>query len=88
LAPFASALRYFWHVISIFEGRGKAAEYMRGEGGPLRLAAMVLRAHFDLIRELPRLWRQRRSIQGGTHPPDMANLLSSHLISLREVARL
>jgi GT2 family glycosyltransferase len=88
LTPFAALLRYFWHAISILEGRGKAAEYTRGEGGPLRLAAIVLRAHLDLFREFPRLWRERRAIQRSGNSSAMASLLSSHLISLREVARL
>ncbi len=51
LAPFASALRYFWHVISIFEGRGKAAEYIARRGRP---AAVGCHGSSRSLRPLPR----------------------------------
>lgn len=88
LAPFSSLVRYFWHLVSILEGRGKAAEYAREEGGALSLAWIVARAHLDALLNLQRLWRQRRRIQAGPGSGRrMAKVLRQHRISLREVAR-
>lgn len=88
-APFASLLRYYWHAVSILQGKGKAAEYVGAGGGALAILRIVLGAHFDLLRNLPALWRQRRRIQSGAPgAPGMADLLARHQIGLREVARL
>jgi GT2 family glycosyltransferase len=89
MAPLASIGRYFWHAVSLLEGKGKAAEYVGGGGGALSLLRIVFGAHLDLLRNLPELWRQRRAIQSGAPgAPGMAALLARHRIGLREVARL
>jgi GT2 family glycosyltransferase len=89
MVPLASLVRYFWHMVSIFEGRGKAAEYADGGGGALNLVWMVVRAHLDLLMSLPGLWVSRRRIQRKPESgPRMKTLLLRHRIALREVARL
>lgn len=87
-SPAWTAWRYFWHAALMFGGKGKAAEYREGGGSGLRLAGVVLRAHADLVRNLPRLLGERREIRrrsrlrGG----EMRRVLRRHGISAREVA--
>jgi len=87
-APFASVERYFWHLISLVEGRGKAAEF-RGAGYPaLLLPFLVLWAHASALVKLPRLLSERRRIRGTARitPREFRALLALHSISVRQVA--
>jgi GT2 family glycosyltransferase len=87
--PAASLIRYFWHAVSMLDGRGKAAEYARSGGGVFSLMAMVIRAHFDLALNWSGLWRERRRIQRvRVSSAEMGRILGRSLIGLREVARL
>jgi GT2 family glycosyltransferase len=89
-APFAALARYFWHAVSILEGRGKAAEF-RGEGqSALLLPWLVARAHLAAAWHLPRLLRERSRIFRSRRisPAEFARLLRRHPISVREVAAL
>ncbi len=61
-SPFWAAARYFWHVVDLFSGHGKASEFRRREGSVWRLPWLVLKAHADLIRHLPSLLEHRRAI--------------------------
>ena len=90
IAPFAAAGRYFWHLVSLFEGRGKAAEFL-GEGSPaLLLPFLVLRAHAAALVRLPRLLAQRRRIRSTARitAREFRALLAAHSISVRQVAAL
>lgn len=90
LAPLAAVLRYFWHVVSIFAGQGKAAEF-RGQGqSSLLLPWLVLRAHLAALWNLPTLLRRRREILRSRRisPAEFARLLLRHAISVRKVAAL
>jgi GT2 family glycosyltransferase len=89
-APFAALARYFWHAVSILQGRGKAAEF-RSEGHSAALLPfLVLRAHVAALWRLPRLLRQRRKIFRSRRitSPQFTQLLHRHSISAREVAEL
>ena len=89
-APFASLARYFWHVVFMMQGRGKAAEF-RKEGQPAAmLPFLVLRAHAAAAWRLPRLLRERRRIVRlrRISPRAFAEKLRSHAITLRQVAAL
>lgn len=57
-----AAARYFWHVLDLLTGHGKAAEFRRQQGGAWRLPWLVVRAHVHLAISLPQLLRQRREI--------------------------
>jgi hypothetical protein len=87
-SPVWTAWRYFWHAALMLGGSGKAAEYREGGGSGLGLAWVVLKAHADLVRNLPALIRQRREIRrrskvsGG----EMRRTLRRYGISAREVA--
>jgi GT2 family glycosyltransferase len=77
-APFASAVRYFWHLAGLYTGRGKAAEFAASGQPAGKLVWYVMKAHLALLPALPRLLRQRA--------PVPASLLRRFAVSLREVA--
>lgn len=89
-APCAAAARYFWHAVSLFAGRGKAAEF-RSEGQSAALLPfLVLRAHLAALARLPRLLGERREIfrKRRISSRQFAELLRRHAIPVREVASL
>jgi GT2 family glycosyltransferase len=89
-SPFAALARYFWHLISLVERRGKAAEFLRaGQSGAL-LPFLVLRAHVSALVRLPRLLRERRRIFHSRRitPHEFEKVLARHSISVRQVAAL
>lgn len=87
-SPLWTAWRYFWHAALMFGGKGKAAEFRDGGGSGWKLAMVVLRAHADLVKGLPRLLRQRREIRRRSRVKagGMAGVLRRFSISAREVA--
>jgi GT2 family glycosyltransferase len=87
-APFYSLLRYYWHVVYGRLGQGAAAEYQRSRGDAPALALLVLRAHADLLRNLRRLWKERKKIRRRLTPRQFRKLLQHYSISPREVAAL
>jgi len=90
LVPFASLLRYFWHVVSLFEGRGKAAEFQRGGKSAAWLPLLVLRAYGAVVLRLPRLLAERKRIKTSRRisAVEFRRQLARHSISLRRVAAL
>jgi GT2 family glycosyltransferase len=88
-APFAAAIRYFWHFVSLFEGKGKAAEFS-GTMHSAWLPFLVLRAHASMLMRLPRLLRDRRRILSSATitTKEFRDLLSLHAITVRKVASL
>ncbi|MBI5280276.1 MAG: glycosyltransferase family 2 protein [Candidatus Solibacter usitatus] len=89
-SPFASAMRYLWHIVTMFRGQGKAAEFRRAGGGGLRLPWLVVKAHLSLLAALPKLLRQRSAIRRAARlsSADFSAVLNRHSISLRQVAEL
>ena len=87
-APLVALARYFWHVASIFQRKGSAAEFRRGGGNPLLLIWYVLRALAALLPACPRLWRQRRSIRSRARiaSKEFIRLVRANNISPRQVA--
>ena len=89
-APFTALARYFWHVVALTEGRGKAAEFQEAGHGVLLLPFLVFRAHIAVLWRLPRLLAERRRLKA-THrlsAKEFRGLIRRHSISLREVASL
>lgn len=86
--PVHSCLRYFWHAAFALQGRGKAAEFGRAGNSMARLPFYVLRAHWELLRHLPRLWRQRRGTKRRLSSRQFDRLLRQYSISTRQVAAL
>ena len=89
-SPFVSLARYFWHFVSLLEGRGKAAEFRHAGYSPALLPWLVLRAHAAALWRLPRLWAERRSIRATSRigAREFEALLAAHSIAIRQVAAL
>ena len=89
-APFAAAARYFWHFVSLFEGKGKAAEF-RARCTPAWLPFLVLRAHASMLIRLASAAEgpAQDSFFGNDSPPkEFRELLQRHAITVRKVASL
>jgi GT2 family glycosyltransferase len=84
---FLSLQRYFWHLLYLLQGRGKAAEFAGEGGGPL-LAWFVIRAHFAALTALPSLIAKRRRIRSGAKigAAEFTRILRRHWITPRQVA--
>lgn len=90
LAPIFSLVRYFWHLVYLMKGRGKAAEYARGGTGAATLPLVLLRAWLAVIPQLPNLLAERRRIRKHARatPRQFERLLNDYRISERQVAAL
>jgi GT2 family glycosyltransferase len=86
----ASFIRYFWHVVSLVEGRGKASEYRESGHSVAFLFFLMLRAWVAVTVRLPRLWRERRRILRTRRITrhEFRKLLADYSISLQRVAEL
>jgi GT2 family glycosyltransferase len=89
-APLVSLVRYAWHVIFMLQGRGAAAHFREAGHGGVKLAALVIRAHWALIQNWNKLWKKRREIQKTARltQEQFRQLLRTHAIAAREVAEL
>ena len=86
--PFYACARYFWHAMFAARGHGAAARF-RNEGNSAKaLPVFVLKAHGDLIRSAPRLWRERRAMKRRLTPRQFQGLIDRFSISPRQVAAL
>jgi GT2 family glycosyltransferase len=88
IAPFYTLARYFWHVALALGGRGAAARFARDGNHPGRLLGCVVRAHMEMLRSLPSLWRRRREIKRRLTPRQFRRLVRRHSIGPRQVALL
>jgi GT2 family glycosyltransferase len=88
MAPFYTLARYFWHVTLALGGRGAAARFAREGNHPGHLAMCVLRAHMEMLRSLPSLWRRRRAIKRRLTPRQFRRLVRRYSIGPRQVALL
>jgi GT2 family glycosyltransferase len=88
--PWAALTRYFWHCVSILQGRGKAAEFLHSGRSAALLPFLVLRAHAAAAMRLPKLLKERRRILGSRSitGDQFEELLRKHSISTRQVAEL
>lgn len=89
-APFVAMARYFWHLVSMMQGRGKAAEYREAGFSGALLPFLVFRAHLSALFRLPKLLAARRAIRRSARVGDreFKALLEKHFISIRQVAAL
>lgn len=89
VAPFASIVRYVLHLQALLEGRGATGEFRKSGNNSLQLLLFPLRAHWDLLRSLPRLLEARRQIRNTATltSAEFSALLDRHRISLAEVAQ-
>jgi GT2 family glycosyltransferase len=89
-APLAGAMRYFWHLIYLLQGRGSAARFRAsGHAGP-KMLWYVIRAHVAVVGRWRELWRQRTAIRTASRvtPTVFRRLIESHSIGVRRLAEL
>ena len=89
-APFVALARYLWHAWYIFRGReAPRASAPKATPGP-RCSGTWFARTLALLRNLGRLWRQRRQIRARARitPAIFRHLLRSHAISARRMAAL
>jgi len=86
--PFASVVRYGWHLLAMLEGQGKASQFRRGGNSAWLLPFVVLRAHAAVLVRLPRLWSARRAIRASRKIDQHAfrKMIQFHHVGLRNVA--
>lgn len=89
-APFASALRYWWHVVYALRGTGAGAEFARSSGRPWQLPVFVVRAHAAVLWRFPSLLKKRRAIRRSARlsSREFSLALREHSIPVRQVAAL
>jgi len=89
-APLVTLARYWWHVVWMLRGRGSAARFRKEGNSALRMACIVMHAHFELLRHARSLWRKRRQIRRSARlsPGAYRKLLRAHAIAARRVAEL
>jgi GT2 family glycosyltransferase len=89
-ASIAAHLRYWWHAVSMFRGRGKAAEFRDQGNAVWKLPLYVAHAHFAAFASFRRLWSEHRRIRASRRISiaEFRALLSQHSISVRKVAEL
>ena len=86
--PFVSIYRYLWHAAYMIQGRGTAAQFRQSGGSPLSLVRYIVRAHLELIRNLPSLIARRRAIRKRLTSSSFCLLARAHSIPARELAAL
>lgn len=85
--PVYAVIRYFWHAVFALQGKGAAASYTRGNSAA-QLPLYVLRAHAELLRNAPKLWKQRREVKRRLTARQFRKLVEHFSISPRQVAAL
>jgi hypothetical protein len=85
---FVAGARYFWHLVSLRQQKGKAADFLLEGHSVLQLPLLALRAHLATLGALPHLVRQRRRIHRRLAPKQFRRMLTSYAIGPREVAAL
>jgi GT2 family glycosyltransferase len=90
MAPLVSLVRYGWHVVFMLRGRGAAARYREDGNRRVGLAGLVIRAHWELIRNWNKLWKKRGVVQKTARVTgrEFGRLMRAHAIGAREVAEL
>lgn len=88
LVPVASLARYAWQVVAIRRNKGLAAAFMQSGYTFPDAVAIVLRAHWETLLEMPRLLRKRAAgaRRRKVAPAEFGRLLRRHAMSLRDLA--
>lgn len=89
LVPFASVARYGFQLLYAMAGKGAAAGFARSGSSVAEACAIVWRAHFDTLLNLPALLRKRAEISRGRRIGSGAfiHLVLRHRIRIWELAR-
>jgi GT2 family glycosyltransferase len=85
--PFVTVARYCWHLVFLWQGRGKAAQFT-DHGGGVKLAWLAVRAHWATLTQLPALLIKRKAIKATRRigAAEFTGFLRHHVVGAREVA--
>jgi hypothetical protein len=89
-APFHTAARYFWHVVSLRGQSSAAAQYVRQGNSGLDLVLIPIRALFGFLPLFAHGWKERRRIRRRTRigAAEFERICRAHSITPKEVAEL
>ena len=87
-SPLHALMRYFWHAYYAFRNRGAAARFKDSGNRSRQLGHYVVRAHIEVIRNWPVLWKQRRQMKRRLTPKQFNRLIRRFSIDTRQVAAL
>jgi GT2 family glycosyltransferase len=87
--PLRGTRRYVEHVRAALRGTGKSAEFRSENGGIVTMAAIAVKAHWQVLRAATRIWRQRGVIRRTARlsAAEFARLLAVHSTTAVEIAR-
>ena len=88
VTPLYELARYFWHVWYALRGRGAAAAYRDSGNSGFDLLKYVVSAHFNLVKQWPRLWKQRKALRRRLTSRQYRALLRRYSVGPRQVAEL
>jgi GT2 family glycosyltransferase len=80
--------RYFWQLAAMRNERGAAAEFMRSGQSLATAGAILARAHWETLLQLPVLLRKRAALRRKRRlpPAEFTRLLQRHRITAKELA--
>jgi len=84
VSPIYTLGRFLMNGLSIFSGRGSAAGFKQ-ENGAWSLLKALLKASWDGVIGIPRMWRKRRRIPKEMTTRQMKQLLKTYRIGFREI---
>jgi GT2 family glycosyltransferase len=87
-APFTSLVRYWWHLVGSFSGRGKAAEFRSAGHSGWILIWIVLKAHGAAARRWRAIRTARRKIRSTAtmDEREFLTLLENNRVPARQIA--
>jgi GT2 family glycosyltransferase len=90
IVPFVSVARYFWQFVASRGSKGAAAQFIRSGNSLFSAVAILLRAHWETLLQLPRLLRKRAEVRKTRHigSVEFTRLMYRHRISARDIAHV
>jgi GT2 family glycosyltransferase len=89
LVPFAATARYLYQLFYALTGKGAAAKFRRSGASVAEACAIVTRAHFETLTNLPALLRKRAEISHRRRigSVEFIQLMLRHRVRVRDLAR-
>jgi GT2 family glycosyltransferase len=80
--------RYFWQLAAVRNDRGAAAEFVRSGQSIATAGAILARAHWDTLLQMPALLRKRAALRHKRRlrPAEFTRLLQRHRITAKDLA--
>jgi GT2 family glycosyltransferase len=89
LIPLFSLIRYFAQLCAVLNRNSAASKFVRNEGSLANAAAIIIRAHWETLVNLPFLLRKRSEVQRTRriHPSEFLKLMYQNRVTLRELGK-